>query len=110
MWSDRLSKWCLDSQSNNHVACLERRSRPYVEVGPEKLDADPFKINVANGTLVIERGTEGDPISLKAHDPADLITKLSPAVCDPAASCPASWGSCSRVREKVRGAACGCWG
>src|SRR3954453_8208570 len=35
MWSDRLSKWCLDSQSNNHVACLERRSRPYLEVGPE---------------------------------------------------------------------------
>jgi putative DNA primase/helicase len=43
------------------------------------LDADPFLLNCANGTLDLRTGT------LRPHDPADLITKLARAAYDPEA-------------------------
>ena len=52
------------------------------------LDSDPFKINTKSGTLVVRPGGDGDYIFLKPHDPADLITKITPVEFDPAVSCP----------------------
>jgi len=45
-------------------------------------DADPWLFNVANGTLDLRTGT------LRAPDPKDWITKLSPVAYDPHATCP----------------------
>src|SRR5262249_41158477 len=64
-------------------------AKAYLHVEPRQLDADKFKINVGNGTLVVRRDKgDGDPISFKPHDPADLITKLAPVDYDADAQCP----------------------
>jgi putative DNA primase/helicase len=58
-----------------------------LEISTAAFDADPFKINTKGGTLVVSRGDD-DYITLKPHDPLDLITKLAPVAYDPAATCP----------------------
>ena len=60
----------------------------------DALDADPFVLNVANGTLDLRTG-ERHP-----HDPARLLTKLAPVAHDPAAECP-RWLA---FQEQVTGA------
>ncbi len=48
-----------------------------IPVMPDELDADPWKLNVNNGTIDLRTGT------LHPHDPADFITKLVPIDFDP---------------------------
>lgn len=48
-----------------------------VAVRHEDLDADPFLLNCANGTLDLRTG------AVRPHDPADLLTKVTRAACDP---------------------------
>lgn len=50
-----------------------------VPVTADKLDANPWLFNAANGTIDLRTG------ELRAHDPKDLITKLSPVPYDPGA-------------------------
>ncbi len=47
----------------------------------ERLNSDPWLLNVENGTLDLRTGL------LRAHDRADLLTKLAPVTFDPAARC-----------------------
>lgn len=49
---------------------------------PDQFDADPWALNVANGTVDLRTG------KLRLHDPADLLTKLAPVDYDPAVDCP----------------------
>lgn len=51
-----------------------------VVVSPEDLDADPFLLNCANGTLDLRTG------ELRAHDPSDLLIKMAGAAFDPTAT------------------------
>jgi putative DNA primase/helicase len=62
------------------------RSEPGVPVRPDQLDADPWLLNVLNGTLDL-RSQE-----LRPHRREDLITKLVPINYEPAAPCP-TWGA-----------------
>jgi putative DNA primase/helicase len=48
----------------------------------DEWDADPWMLNVANGTVDLRTGT------LLAHRATDLITSRSPVVHDPEAECP----------------------
>lgn len=48
------------------------RSDPRIRVEVEQLDANPYALNVLDGTIDLRTGT------LKRHDRADLITKLAP--------------------------------
>ena len=57
------------------------RSEPEIPVRPDQFDSDPNLLNVANGTLELRTG------KLKAHDRADLITRISPVEWDPCARC-----------------------
>jgi putative DNA primase/helicase len=50
-----------------------------IAISPEDLDADPFVINCANGTLDLRTG------QLSAHNPGDLLTKITAAAYDPTA-------------------------
>jgi putative DNA primase/helicase len=59
---------------------------------PGDLDADPFLLNCANGTLDLRT------MELRKWDPADLITKITGAACDPAAEGPAFTGFLQRVQ------------
>lgn len=50
-----------------------------IAVATADLDADPFLLNVANGTLDLRTAT------LRQHDPRDLLTKISAAAYHPTA-------------------------
>jgi putative DNA primase/helicase len=48
-------------------------TEPRIVVTPDDLDADPFLLNCANGTLDLRTG------ELREHDPGDLLTKVTRA-------------------------------
>lgn len=48
-----------------------------IAVEPKALDADPFLLNVANGTVDLRTG------ELRDHDPQDLLTKITTAAYRP---------------------------
>lgn len=52
---------------------------PEFAVNVSELDADPYLLNVANGTIDLRTG------ELRPHDPADRITKVTRGAHDPAA-------------------------
>jgi putative DNA primase/helicase len=91
-WSDKLRAWGRQSEANSHFTCIARGDKPgiagaFLAVEHSELDADPWLLNVNNGTLVFRRGMEPS-IVFRPHDPADKITKISPVDYDPAATCP----------------------
>jgi putative DNA primase/helicase len=57
-------------------------AQPGIPVMPDELDADPWLLNVENGTLNLKTG------ELREHNPDDLITKLAPVAYNPDAKCP----------------------
>ena len=89
MYSDKIAAWGRSSEAMNKLGALSKRGAPYFAIQIDRLDADPMKINVSNGTLIVARSSDGeDYVSFADHDPADLITKISPVIYDPAALCP----------------------
>src|SRR5439155_19770419 len=58
------------------------QSEPGIPVIPDQLDADPWALNVLNGTLDLRTG------ELRPHRREDLITKLAPVVYAHEARCP----------------------
>ena len=77
-----ITKWALASQNESRINAMLSQARPYLAVGMEDLDQDPWLVNCQNGTLDLRTG------KLKAHDPADRITKIVPVDYDPDAPCP----------------------
>jgi putative DNA primase/helicase len=88
MYSDKIAKWGRMSEAIGKLGALSKRGAPYLAISIDKLDADKMKINVNNGTLVVNRRAEGDVVSFQEHDPADLITKIAPVDYDKDALCP----------------------
>ncbi|NLF71671.1 MAG: hypothetical protein GX575_21790 [Candidatus Anammoximicrobium sp.] len=58
------------------------RSEPPIPILPDTLDADPWLLNVENGTLDLRTG------ELREHRIEDFITKLVPVEYDPDATAP----------------------
>jgi putative DNA primase/helicase len=83
-YQQRLSdgKHAIYSGHRARIDAMLYLARTYLAVRVEDLDADPLLFNVANGTLDLRTG------ELKPHDPAQLITKLSPIAYDPNTECP----------------------
>ncbi len=69
-----------------------------IVVTPDDLDADPFLLNCANGTLDLRTG------ELRPHDPGDLLTKITGGAVDPGAPGAAFSGFLARVQpdEEMR--------
>jgi putative DNA primase/helicase len=89
LMSDKLRRWGRQSEAAAKLNPIAKRAAPYLFIAPDALDADPFKLNVANGTLVFHKTADGsDYITFKRHDPADLITKCSRVVYDRHAEAP----------------------
>ena len=65
-----------------------------VVVTPEDLDSDPFLLNCANGTLDLGSG------ELRAHDPADHLTKITGGAFEPAAEGAAFSAFLARVQPE----------
>ena len=81
--------WALKSDTSGAIAAMIRLARgaPGILVDHEQLDADPWLLNVSNGTIDLRTGR------LRDHDPADLCILQAPVAYDPDATAPL-WESC----------------
>lgn len=77
-----LARHAARSANIHRLQAMIILARAELAVLPEQLDADPWKLNVENGTIDLKTG------KLHPHDPHDLITKLAPVEYHPAATCP----------------------
>ena len=75
--------WLEQSQMSSRVSACEQLLRGRLAVSQASLDAQPWRLNVANGTLDLRTG------DLYAHDRTDLLTQLTPIEYDRAALSPA---------------------
>lgn len=75
----------LRSQSAQKIDAMMRLAKynASIEIAdPRGLDAQPWLLNVQNGTLDLRSGT------LREHARGDMLTKLAPVAYDPTARCP----------------------
>jgi putative DNA primase/helicase len=63
------------------IVSLAESEKP-IAVAPDAFDADPWLLNVANGTIDLRTG------QLRPHQRGEMITKLAPVVYHPQAECP----------------------
>ena len=80
----RIAKHAMASESRARIEAMMAlaRSQPSVPVAPDDLDADPWILNVQNGTIDLRTG------ALRPHRHEDLITKVVPVEYDPDAHAP----------------------
>ncbi len=79
-----LGKFATASESAARRAAMLKlaQSEPGIPILPAELDKNPWLLNCINGTLDLKTG------ELRAHDRADLISKLCPTLYDKAVKCP----------------------
>jgi len=92
LWSEVIRKWGRTTEAAGKISAIAKLARPKLAVRVAALDADPFAINVNNGTLRFSRtwvdGRWKASMERTAHRREDLITKLAPVDYDPDALCP----------------------
>jgi putative DNA primase/helicase len=96
---DALAKWCRKSESRSGITSMVSLAaselRAVVEV--EELDADPYLLNVANGTIDLRTG------ELLAPERGHRITKFAPVVYDPNATDSAWLGTLAWIDQGCDG-------
>lgn len=77
--ADARWKWGMRSQAQRAIVAMlkQAESDARLVVRAQALDADPYLLNVLNGTIDLRTGEIGP------HDPAHLITRLAPATHNP---------------------------
>lgn len=82
--SAKIFKHATDSESDRRLrAMLDQAWKVKgASATPDKFDVDPWKFNCVTGTINLRTG------ELLPHNPADMITKMSPVAYDPAATAP----------------------
>ena len=95
--------WAVASGNSGRVSAMLREAAPNISLRLEGLDADPFLLNVANGTLALRAAAAGGPqggddgadsggaggegdFALLPHSRGHHITKISPARFAPEAT------------------------
>jgi putative DNA primase/helicase len=91
--SQARAKFGRDCEASGRIGAVTALARlqPGVAVSSAVFDRAPMLFNVANGTLEFRRAEAegGAPeVVLRPHDPADMLTKVSPVFYDPAATAP----------------------
>jgi putative DNA primase/helicase len=86
---ERAWNWAVHSERSGAITAMVRLARgaPGILVEHEQLDADPYLLNVLNGTIDLRTG------QLRPADPADLMTVQCPVAYDPGAVAPV-WRAC----------------
>lgn len=72
-----LLKHAVKSESKHATDAMISCARSFLVTHTDKLDSDPWLLNVANGTLDLKTG------ELREHRKEDFITRLVPVVYDP---------------------------
>lgn len=88
---EALASWAQSSESGYRLRNMIDLawSEPGITVRPDQLDADPWLLNVLNGTINLrKRCGKHTGGRLREHRRGDLITKLAPVHFDAEASCP----------------------
>lgn len=90
-----LAKWAVKSESAARLRDMVAlaRSEPEVAIAPDDLDADPWLLNVRNGTLDLRTG------ELRPHNPDNLITHIADVEYDPEAPFPEWTAFLKRVTQ-----------
>lgn len=90
MFSDALGAHGRASESSGRLGCIANLAKRWLTVTIEEFDADPFAINMNNGTLLLRRekidGQWRAHAELVPHDRSMLISKLAPVDYDPHAA------------------------
>jgi putative DNA primase/helicase len=94
-----LAKHAAASESETRIRAMVELAKSEAPVAPDKLDADPWLLNVLNGTIDLRTG------ELREHRREDLITKIAPVEYDPHATAPTWEAFLERVLpgEELRG-------
>src|SRR5262249_28946465 len=77
-----IAQHAVKSEAEARLNAMVNLAQVLCPVVPEQLDADPWLLNVENGTIDLRTG------KLRPHRRQDLSTKLCPVIYDPQASCP----------------------
>jgi putative DNA primase/helicase len=102
-WSKRRGRrrdFSVSCGNGARIAQMITQGQPHLTVGVEAMDADPYLVNVENGTLVFERVEDSDcpdpdvvrltwSVRLREHAREDRLAKMMPATYAPEAACPA---------------------
>ena len=80
--AESLMKWAVQSENERVISSGLKLTKHALLIEYNTLNADPWLFNVQNGTVNLRTG------QLMPHDPADLITFLSPVTYDHSAICP----------------------
>jgi putative DNA primase/helicase len=94
-----LAKHAAASESETRIRAMVELAKSEAPISPDELDADPWLLNVLNGTIDLRTG------ELREHRRGDLITKLSLVEYDPDAMAPTWDAFLERVlpSEELRG-------
>jgi putative DNA primase/helicase len=76
------SKFSAQSLGKGALDRMLDLSKSLVGVEDDRLDADPWQLNVENGTIDLHTGRR------EKHNPRDLLTKLAPVRANRRAKCP----------------------
>ena len=90
-----LFKWKVESGMRARYEAGLAVAKPYLTRHPGDFDADPWRVNVQNGTIVFRVDADGVPqdpdedlVQLRPHDRKDLISRMCAVDYDPQATCP----------------------
>lgn len=75
------AKWAVASQRRDRLVAMVALARCELAVSPDQFDADPWLLNVLNGTVNLRSG------ELQHHRREDFITKIAPVQFDATESC-----------------------
>ena len=86
---DAIWRFALRCEQSGSLAAMIKLARgiPGVIVDHADLDADPWLLNVLNGTIDVRTG------ELRPHNPDDLLTMQAPVIYNANAACP-TWDAC----------------
>ena len=88
-----VEKWARSSEGKSKIQSMIFLARSDVAITPDEMDANPWLLNVSNGTIDLRTG------ELRQHNPEDLITKLAPIDYDPNAQAPLWLSFLDRIME-----------
>ena len=74
-------KWAKQSANVAGLTNMVRAARDLVSVSPDEFDQNPWLLNVANGTIDLQKG------ELRPHRQEDRLTKMAPVSFDSDATC-----------------------